>query len=1381
MVDSLIRLFDITDTDFTTNGIGSLSEATKCTVTEERNGEFTLEMEYPIDGIRYNDIHVRRIIVCRPNPYDNPQAFRIYKIERPINGYIKIHAAHISYDLSNWMFLTQKTNNAEAALHGFTFPGDEEVTYFLLNPATWFKYYKTHPSLQFVMFPNEVGFENKMIPFNYVSDIWLTRAWDDYEHHYYCPEWPKGPGFTPASKYMSLRSLMGGDDNGDTWLSLYGGEMYYDNFTVYQLQARGKRAARGDALVTIRYGKNMTSLDMGEDDTECYNAVIPIWGTDTTKRRGMSNLMYYETDFNADGTLKHKLTPQGNVPSGETWEHPDFIKPYVMDLNELGLQDLTIEEGIDRVMAAFLRNSENSRPSVNIKVEFESLVGTSDYENFALLEDVKLCDEVIVIHEPLGIHVTTEVVKTEYDVIAKKYSKVELGEIGATLADTLSSLSGGSSTPTASAVIANDIKKIVANSGRTIVSMSMLNDHTISITYREKQQVHNGDENTYEVEYENEWVSVDVTEVYTYSLGTDSSGNQNGVITVTNMETGETRTVLHVNTISGQFVGKAHLDGYDSTSAPAMQQSEIFNDYIHNVAENGSHAEGWSTTAVGAQSHSEGRNTYASGGGAHAEGGYTSAFGAESHAEGYMTTAFTPGAHAEGYLTYAGNQFAEAGTHAEGNQTCALGGCAHAEGYSTCAAGYASHAEGEYSKTPGSQAHAEGRGSIASGDWSHAEGYYTTARGTGAHSEGYKTCAGVEYSHTEGYMTYALSIQCHAEGHNTTATGGYSHAEGQCTWAGVNSHAEGFYTCARDEGHAEGAHTTSWGQGSHAEGYKSYAGYSYSHAEGDMTTSLSLGSHSEGIETYAYITAAHAEGENTTAYGRSAHAEGYECYIWAGTDCHAEGTGCSVISTGSSHAEGAWTYVGGAYSHAEGYATTILDAECHAEGYRTYVSEDYSHAEGFMTSCSSGASHTEGNGTRCINTATTNPSITGQHSEGYFTYTIGSNIDGAHSEGKYTYAGGIASHAEGNFTSALGSFDHAEGSNNNITYSTSTCHAEGMLNYIDSGSYQHIEGYTNTLVYGNTSHVEGALNYVSSNDYVHMEGVSSYAYASAYSHVEGFNSSLLYSMYAHIEGTEHRILASSVNSHFEGKGTTVIDQGGYNNCHVEGVYHYLTGGTTDTSHIEGERHFCGYLATCMHLEGYANSAMYTTSRSHLEGSENVISYSSKYCHIEGVGNTATYGSEEVHIEGRQNRVENTTKDTHVEGYCNTVTNNTMYSHIGGFNNSVSGPGYASFIHGESLKTYYTTAENPQIALGRYNDPGFTLPKEEETDPDIPQLLMTVGNGTADDARSNAFAVLRSGGIVLPGDDGFYYSLTVVSGVLTLTKILPQPEPEPEGE
>lgn len=93
-------LYPTTETEFASNGIGHLNDAITCTITEERNGAFELEMQYPISGNHFKDIGQRSLILAKPSVLQDPQPFRVYKISKPINGVCTINAEHISYDLS---------------------------------------------------------------------------------------------------------------------------------------------------------------------------------------------------------------------------------------------------------------------------------------------------------------------------------------------------------------------------------------------------------------------------------------------------------------------------------------------------------------------------------------------------------------------------------------------------------------------------------------------------------------------------------------------------------------------------------------------------------------------------------------------------------------------------------------------------------------------------------------------------------------------------------------------------------------------------------------------------------------------------------------------------------------------------------------------------------------------------------------------------------------------------------------------------------------------------------------------------------------------------------------------------------------------------------
>lgn len=214
MVDTMIRLFESTETVFLSNGLGSLPDVSKCEVVEEKNGSFELEMNYHISGKRYADLKLRRIIAAKPNPYANPQPFRIYSISKPMNGMVEVKAEHISYDMAGY-----------------------PVSRFTASTA----------KETFLKLKSEAIVEN--CPFEFSTDL-------ESECEF------------AIQKPASMRSLLGG--SAGSILDTYGGEYEFDG---YKTTLHAKRGS--DRGVTIRYGKNMTDLNQEENCSNVYTAVYP--------------------------------------------------------------------------------------------------------------------------------------------------------------------------------------------------------------------------------------------------------------------------------------------------------------------------------------------------------------------------------------------------------------------------------------------------------------------------------------------------------------------------------------------------------------------------------------------------------------------------------------------------------------------------------------------------------------------------------------------------------------------------------------------------------------------------------------------------------------------------------------------------------------------------------------------------------------------------------------------------------------------------------------------------------------------------------------------------------------------------------------------------
>ena len=92
----MITIHEKNSTTFDTLGLGALLPSL-CTVKEELNGLYELEMEHPYDEWgKWEDIEKERILVA--STPRGKQPFRIYHIKPDMNG-IQVNAHHIFYDL----------------------------------------------------------------------------------------------------------------------------------------------------------------------------------------------------------------------------------------------------------------------------------------------------------------------------------------------------------------------------------------------------------------------------------------------------------------------------------------------------------------------------------------------------------------------------------------------------------------------------------------------------------------------------------------------------------------------------------------------------------------------------------------------------------------------------------------------------------------------------------------------------------------------------------------------------------------------------------------------------------------------------------------------------------------------------------------------------------------------------------------------------------------------------------------------------------------------------------------------------------------------------------------------------------------------------------
>lgn len=240
-------LYDSTETEFKSNGLGRLSECTYCTVTEERNGIYECEFQYPIAGKLYANIQEGMIICVTHDDKKDRQPFVIYRRSAPMNGIVTFNAHHVSYALAN--IVAEPFGNATSAASALANLKSQSFN------------------------------EN---PFGVWTDNTAAGTFNLK---------------VPRSVMNALRGSEG------SVLDVFGGEFEFDKWLIKLYAQRGN-----DNGVTIRYGKNLTDIVYEADIMGLYDAIVPywtngtdvVWGTVNIGNSGWSIHKVVAMDFSTD-------------------------------------------------------------------------------------------------------------------------------------------------------------------------------------------------------------------------------------------------------------------------------------------------------------------------------------------------------------------------------------------------------------------------------------------------------------------------------------------------------------------------------------------------------------------------------------------------------------------------------------------------------------------------------------------------------------------------------------------------------------------------------------------------------------------------------------------------------------------------------------------------------------------------------------------------------------------------------------------------------------------------------------------------------------------------------------------------------------------------
>lgn len=208
-------LFEKDTTDFSTLGIGVLTDCVTVICKRALNGIDELSLTYPDTGVRMAELQNSRIIYAQPEYKKDPQPYVIYDITKPVRGLITVYARHIRERAS---FIPVMSFSASSLAETLT------------------------------KIPDYCAETN---PFTFWTDKTTTGNFRLK---------------TPAS----LGNVLGGMEG--SILDVYGGEYEFDGFTIKLWNRRGV-----DRGVTLRYGKNVTNATQEENIEATITGICPFW------------------------------------------------------------------------------------------------------------------------------------------------------------------------------------------------------------------------------------------------------------------------------------------------------------------------------------------------------------------------------------------------------------------------------------------------------------------------------------------------------------------------------------------------------------------------------------------------------------------------------------------------------------------------------------------------------------------------------------------------------------------------------------------------------------------------------------------------------------------------------------------------------------------------------------------------------------------------------------------------------------------------------------------------------------------------------------------------------------------------------------------------
>ena len=370
-------LFNKNEQSFDTYGLGELN-VSKGTATRERNGNYTLYAEIPVNDPMASILKKEMKLKADAGLRTKNQTFEISRIVKDSSNIVKIYGQHISHKLE-YMVLRSAT-----AFSGSAFSALGIWKGALIGDLT----------------------------FDVWSDIQTT-----------------GKGVFDISKMENARLALGGVEG--SILDIYGGEYEFDNMTVRLHKQLGRTAP-----TVLEYGRNILSAESDETIESVYTSVLPFATYTPDKPEGDTSDSQPDpiTVTIAENYVDSKYKA---LYAHRRIKVVDFSSEFKSDSKN---KDIPTPEKLRKLATDYMERNAIGKPKINTKIEYADLAKTLDYADNGWIEELELCDIVPIYYPQIGLtDETLKITTITYDFVNERNESVEFGDIGTNVRATMQS------------------------------------------------------------------------------------------------------------------------------------------------------------------------------------------------------------------------------------------------------------------------------------------------------------------------------------------------------------------------------------------------------------------------------------------------------------------------------------------------------------------------------------------------------------------------------------------------------------------------------------------------------------------------------------------------------------------------------------------------------------------------------------------------------------------------------------------------------------------------------------------------------------------------------------------------------------------------------